>query len=123
MKSRLVVMLLVLVGFAFLGVVPNVFAQGALLVMKWGIVLQPEHPFVLGMKKTAEIVAQKTNNRIQIQVFPSAQLGTGKDMIEAVVFGSQALVTEGAADPPAARQGNHGIGRRHSWFPWWSCSC
>jgi TRAP-type transport system periplasmic protein len=92
MKSRLVVTLLV--GIAFLAVVPLASAQ---TVMKWGIVLQPEHPFVLGMKKTAEIVGQKTNNRIQIQVFPSAQLGTGKDMIEAVVFGSQALVTEGAA--------------------------
>lgn len=67
------------------------------LVLKWGIVLQPEHPFVLGMKKTAETVAQKTGSRIQIQVFPSAQLGTGKDMIEAVVFGSQAMATEGAA--------------------------
>ena len=67
------------------------------VIMKWGIVVPPEHPFVLGMKKTAEIVAQKTNNRIQIQVFPGAQLGTGKDMIEAVVFGSEAMVTEGAA--------------------------
>jgi len=94
MKSGLVVMLLV--GFAFLAVVPMAMAQGP-LVMKWGVVLQPEHPFVLGMKKTAETVAQKTNNRIQIQVFPAAQLGTGKDMIEAVVFGSQAMVTEGAA--------------------------
>ncbi len=95
MKSRLVVMLLV--GLGILVVVPNASAQGAPLVMKWGIVLQPEHPFVLGMKKTAEIVAQKTNNRIQIQVFPAAQLGTGKDMIEATVFGSEAMVTEGAA--------------------------
>lgn len=95
MKCRLVVTLLA--GFAFLAVVPVAMAQGAPVVMKWGIVLQPEHPFVLGMKKTAEIVAQKTNNRIQIQVFPGAQLGTGKDMIEATVFGSEAMVTEGAA--------------------------
>ncbi len=92
MKSRLVVTLAV--GLAFLAVVPFAAAQ---TVMKWGIVVPPEHPFVLGMKKTAEIVAQKTNNRIQIQVFPAAQLGTGKDMIEAVVFGTQAMVTEGAA--------------------------
>lgn len=95
MKSRVIVTLLV--GLVFLAVAPVVMAQGAPVVMKWGIVLQPEHPFVLGMKKTAEIVAQKTNNRIQIQVFPGAQLGTGKDMIEATVFGSQAMVTEGAA--------------------------
>jgi len=86
-----------IVGGIVLLAVSGAWAQGAPLVMKWGIVLQPEHPFVLGMKKTAEIVAQKTNNRIQIQVFPSAQLGTGKDMIEAVVFGSQAMATEGAA--------------------------
>jgi tripartite ATP-independent transporter DctP family solute receptor len=95
MKSRMIWVLAV-VGVVLLAV-SGAWAQGAPLIMKWGIVLQPEHPFVLGMKKTAEIVAQRTNNRIQIQVFPSAQLGTGKDMIEAVVFGSQALVTEGAA--------------------------
>ena len=87
---------LVVAGLVLLAA-SGAWAQGAPLVMKWGIVLQPEHPFVLGMKKTAETVAQKTNNRIQIQVFPSAQLGTGKDMIEAVVFGSQAMATEGAA--------------------------
>ena len=95
MRSRMVGALIV--GGIVLLAVSGAWAQGAPLVMKWGIVLQPEHPFVLGMKKTAEIVAQKTNNRIQIQVFPSAQLGTGKDMIEAVVFGSQAMATEGAA--------------------------
>ena len=88
----------VLTGVAlFCFLVASAASAGEAMVMKWGIVLQPEHPFVLGMKKTAETVAQKTNNRIQIQVFPSAQLGTGKDMIEAVVFGSQAMATEGAA--------------------------
>ncbi|HSB82757.1 MAG TPA: sialic acid TRAP transporter substrate-binding protein SiaP [Candidatus Methylomirabilis sp.] len=92
MKSRLVGA--VLVCCAFLTVVPLASAQ---VVIKWGVVLAPEHPFTLGMKKTAEIVAQKTNNRIQIQIFPGAQLGTGKDMIEATVFGSQSMVTEGAA--------------------------
>jgi len=94
MRTRSVITLFV--GFFFLLLVSLASAQQP-LVMKWGIVLQPEHPFVLGMKKTAEIVGQKTNNRIQMQVFPSAQLGTGKDMIEAVVFGSQAMATEGAA--------------------------
>jgi tripartite ATP-independent transporter DctP family solute receptor len=75
----------------------SVEAQAQTTVIKWGIVLHHEHPFVLGMKKTAEIVAQKTKNRIDMQVFPAAQLGTGKDMIEAVVFGSQGMATEGAA--------------------------
>jgi TRAP-type transport system periplasmic protein len=95
MRSRMF-WTLVVAGVVLLAV-SGAWAQGAPVVMKWGVVLQPEHPFVLGMKKTAEIVAQKTNNRIQIQVFPAAQLGTGKDMIEATVFGSQAMVTEGAA--------------------------
>lgn len=95
MRSRMVGALVA--GGIVLLAVSGAWAQASPLVMKWGIVLQPEHPFVLGMKKTAEIVGQKTNNGIQIQVFPSAQLGTGKDMIEAVVFGSQAMATEGAA--------------------------
>lgn len=94
MKPRFRIALVV--AFALFLLPVSALAQQP-LVLKWGIVLQPEHPFVLGMKKTAETVARKTNNRIQIQVFPSAQLGTGKDMIEAVVFGSQAMATEGAA--------------------------
>jgi tripartite ATP-independent transporter DctP family solute receptor len=94
MKLYLSAALLVVCTLALIA--PLAAAQQA-QILKWGIVLQPEHPFVLGMKKTADIVAGKTNNRIQIQVFPSAQLGTGKDMIEAVVFGSQAMATEGAA--------------------------
>ena len=62
----------VLTGVAlFCFLVASAASAGEAMVMKWGIVLQPEHPFVLGMKKTAETVAQKTNNRIQIQVFPS----------------------------------------------------
>jgi len=94
MRTRSVIALSA--GFFFFLLASLASAQQP-VIMKWGVVLQPEHPFVLGMKKTAETVAQKTNNRIQIQVFPGAQLGTGKDMIEAVVFGSQAMVTEGAA--------------------------
>ncbi|HTU02098.1 MAG TPA: sialic acid TRAP transporter substrate-binding protein SiaP [Candidatus Sulfotelmatobacter sp.] len=92
MKSRLAVALLL--GFGLLALAPVASAQ---TVVKWGVVLAPEHPFTLGMKKTAELVAQRTNNRVQVQIFPSGQLGTGKDMIEAVVFGSQGMVTEGMA--------------------------
>jgi len=95
MRSRSAIALLL--GATLLVCGPLALAQDKPLVMKWGIVLQPEHPFVLGMKKTADIVSQKTSSRIQIQVFPSAQLGTGKDMVEAVVFGSQAMVTDGPA--------------------------
>jgi tripartite ATP-independent transporter DctP family solute receptor len=94
MSGRRIVILIL--ALAIFGGVSTAQAQQP-VILKWGIVLQPEHPFVLGMKKTADIVAQKTGNRIQVQVFPSAQLGTGKDMIEAVVFGSQAMATEGAA--------------------------
>ena len=86
--------LIMLLAVAIFAVAPLAHAQ---TILKWGIVVPPEHPFSLGMKKTAEIVAQKTNNRIQIQIFPGGQLGTGKDMIEATVFGSQGMVTEGAA--------------------------
>ena len=92
MTLRVLVLLFAAIGL-FAGA-PEAEAQ---TILKWGIVVPPEHPFTLGMKKTAETVLQKTNNRIQIQVFPGAQLGTGKDMIEATVFGSQGMVTEGAA--------------------------
>lgn len=48
----------------------------------------PEHPCTMGDKKFAELVNQRTNGRIKIDVFPSSQLGEEKSVIEQVQLGA-----------------------------------
>ncbi|MBB3111482.1 tripartite ATP-independent transporter DctP family solute receptor [Paenibacillus phyllosphaerae] len=47
-----------------------------------------DYPTTLGDKKFAELVSQKTDGRIKIEVFPSAQLGEEKAVIEQVQLGA-----------------------------------
>src|SRR4051812_39253093 len=46
------------------------------------------YPTVLGDKKFAEIVSEKSNGRIKIDVFPNSQLGEEKAVIEQVQLGA-----------------------------------
>ncbi|MFJ5624132.1 TRAP transporter substrate-binding protein [Peribacillus loiseleuriae] len=46
------------------------------------------YPTVLGDKKFAELVNQKSNGRIKISVFPNGQLGDEKSIIEQVQLGA-----------------------------------
>ncbi|WNQ11335.1 TRAP transporter substrate-binding protein [Paenibacillus aurantius] len=48
----------------------------------------PDYPTVLGDKKFAELVNQKSNGRIKIDVFPSSQLGEEKAVVEQVQLGA-----------------------------------
>ncbi|WP_312339965.1 TRAP transporter substrate-binding protein [Anaerospora hongkongensis] len=47
-----------------------------------------EHPVTLGDKKFAELVAARSNGRISIDVFPGAQLGEEKAVLEQVQLGA-----------------------------------
>lgn len=47
-----------------------------------------DYPTTLGDKRFAELVNQKTNGRIKIEVFPSSQLGEEKAVIEQVQLGA-----------------------------------
>ncbi len=92
MKGWIVLLILVcLIGW----IVP---VQAAEITIKWGDVLAADHPSVIMISKVAEIVAQKSNGRIEIQAYPGGQIGGSRDMIEAVGMGTQEIVTEGAAN-------------------------
>lgn len=58
----------------------------------WSFRLADNHPdnypTVLGDKKFAELVEQKSNGRIKINVFPNGQLGDEKSIIEQVQLGA-----------------------------------
>ncbi len=73
-------------------------SEAAEITIKWGDVLAADHPSVIMISKIADLVAQKSNGRIEIQAYPGGQLGGSRDMIEAVGMGVQEIVTEGAAN-------------------------
>lgn len=48
----------------------------------------PDYPTVIGDKKFAELVEERSDGRIKIEVFPSAQLGDEKSVLEQVQLGA-----------------------------------
>lgn len=80
-----------------MGLTAGAFAQQP-IVMRWGDVVAGGHPQVVMMDRVAADVKAKTGGRIDIQPFPNGQIGSSRDMIEAVSNGTQQLVTEGAAN-------------------------
>jgi tripartite ATP-independent transporter DctP family solute receptor len=66
-------------------------------VIRWGEMLATTHPQVQMIDKIAAMAKEKSSGRIDIQSFPSGQLGSGKDMMDAVVSGALTFTTDGAA--------------------------
>jgi tripartite ATP-independent transporter DctP family solute receptor len=60
--------------------------------LKLGHAVAVEHPYHLGAVKFAELIAQRTNNKVKIDVFPSTQLGNERDMVEGLQLGTIDLV-------------------------------
>ena len=48
----------------------------------------PTHPYNVGLEKFAELVAERTNGQIKIDIFPSAQLGDERANIEDLQMGT-----------------------------------
>lgn len=68
---------------------------GKVYTLKAGHVLAADHPYHLGYLKMNELLAEKTNGRIKLDVFPSSQLGNERDLAEGCQMGTVdlALVT------------------------------
>ena len=64
--------------------------------IRWGESLAPSHPQVQMAERIAKTVKEKSDGRLLIQIFPNGQLGTGKDMMEAVSAGALQFTTDGA---------------------------
>lgn len=64
--------------------------------VRWGEMLAPSHPQVQMVARVAAEVKEKTSGRIDIQSFPNGQLGSGRDMMEAVSAGALHMTTDGA---------------------------
>lgn len=66
------------------------------LTIRWGELLATTHPQVQMVERIAKEVKEKSSGRIDIQVFPNGQLGSGKDMMESVSAGALQFTTDGA---------------------------
>lgn len=63
-------------------------AKAAPVTLKVGHVLAPTHQFHLGLELAGQKVAAATDGRVKLQVFPSSQLGTERDMNIAIRSGA-----------------------------------
>ncbi|WP_293868162.1 TRAP transporter substrate-binding protein [uncultured Alsobacter sp.] len=64
----------------------------AATVLKIGHVLAANHPFQKGLEKAGAELEKRTEGRVQLQIFPSSQLGSERDMHVAVRGGSVDMV-------------------------------
>lgn len=53
-----------------------------------GVNLPTDHPYYTGMVKFGELMNEKSGGRINLEVYPSAQLGNERDVVEALQMGS-----------------------------------
>lgn len=58
------------------------------ITLKLGHAAQTTHPFQIGAEKFAELVKEKSNGRIVIDIYPARQLGGDKELIEQVMNGT-----------------------------------
>jgi TRAP-type transport system periplasmic protein len=81
-----------LATFILMTVTGNSSFAAQTINLKLGHAVAPEHPYHLGAMKFAELVAQKTANKVKIDVYPSTQLGNERDMVEGLQLGTIDLV-------------------------------
>lgn len=60
------------------------------VVYNWKVahVASPDNPYNLGLLYMAELLKERSNGAIQLDVFPSSQLGGERDILEGLQFGS-----------------------------------
>lgn len=67
-------------------------------VLKLGHIAEVSHPYAQGADHFAKLVAEKSGAEMEVQVFPSSQLGSQKDMTEGLIYGTIDMVLTGTAD-------------------------
>ena len=63
-------------------------ATGEVITLRASSSTAPTHPYNVGLEKFAELVAERTNGQIKVDVFPSAQLGDERANIEDLQMGT-----------------------------------
>ncbi|MCJ8323970.1 MAG: sialic acid TRAP transporter substrate-binding protein SiaP [Rhizobiales bacterium] len=63
---------------------------------KLGHVLPPSHPSNLALEAAAKEIAERTDNRIEIKVFPAGQIGGAKEVLTGMTIGTHQMAFDGA---------------------------
>lgn len=71
---------------------------GEKYTIKLGHVMDTNHHYQKGAEKFKELVEQKTNGRVQVQIYPNSQLGAERAMLEGMQLGTieMGIITSGA---------------------------
>ncbi len=85
MRRRFLFAKLVIVALAAVLFFSPAYAK---TVFKCGTSTQPDHIYNKAVEKFAQIVKDKTGGEVEIQLFPAAQLGSERDMVEGLQLGS-----------------------------------
>ena len=65
--------------------------SGDPIVLKLTYENNPDEPIDKGAQKWAELVSERTNGEVEIQIFPSSQLGNKRDLIEQMRLGENII--------------------------------
>src|SRR5207344_3448030 len=65
-----------------------VFAQSSDIKLKYGTAFPADHPDTLRIKEAAEAIRKDTGGKVDLQVYPTSQLGSEPDMISQVRAGA-----------------------------------
>ena len=63
-------------------------STGEVITLRASSSTAPTHPYNVGLEKFAELVAERTNGQIKVDIFPSAQLGDERANIEDLQMGT-----------------------------------
>lgn len=88
-------LLIIMLNATFLSSVS--LAEQKKIIIRAGSIQTSNHPLVQGLKKFSKIVAEKTNNAVEVQVFPNSQLGNAIPQIEGVKMGTQEMFCDGSS--------------------------
>lgn len=79
--------LIIILSVLFILFIPG-FSEPAEKVIKLGHVLDTKHPYHIGSEFFAKRVKELTHGRIEVQVYPSSQLGNERESAEALQIGT-----------------------------------
>lgn len=70
------------------------------IVIRLGTATEPDGSYVMGAKEFEKKVEEYTNGKVDVQIFPSSQLGNERDLIEGVSLGTLEMTVSSTGPLP-----------------------
>ena len=71
-----------------IGLLSALPAMAETIVLKAGHSANEDEPYHIGLTEFARIVKEKSDGRVEVQIFPNNQLGNEKEMVEGLLLGT-----------------------------------